>query len=69
MTTRNDTNRILLAAIGDDTLTGSEIAQRSGIAWIGVEAALKGMWRRGEVVKLKQRTSSEPHRYRLTVRA
>ena len=69
MTTRNDTNRILLAAIGADTLTGAEIAQRSGIAWIGVEAALKGMWRRGEVVRLKQRAVSEPRRYRVRATA
>ena len=65
MTTRNNASKRVLAALGTDTLTGSEIAQRSGIAWIGVEAALKGMWRRGEVVKLKQRTISEPRRYRV----
>lgn len=58
------TRSLILDALSSATMTGPEIAQRAGIAWMGAESALKGMWKRGEIVRLKQRAPGEPYRYR-----
>lgn len=61
---RTKTHRLILDALASETMTGPEIAQRTGIAWMGAESALKGMWKRGEITRLKQRAPGEPYRYR-----
>jgi len=63
-TPRTKTHEIIKTALADEALTGAEIAQRAGIALFGAESALKAMWKRGEVAKLKQRAPGEPYRYR-----
>lgn len=65
-TPRTKTHELIRIALAGEALTGAEIAQRAGIALFGTESALKGMWRRGEVSRLKQRTRGEPYRYRMS---
>lgn len=64
-TPRTKTHELIRTALADEALTGAEIAQRAGIALFGTESALKAMWKRGEVSRLKQRSHGEPYRYRV----
>jgi hypothetical protein len=63
-TPRTKTHELIYAALEGETMTGAQIANRARIEWMGAESALRGMLKRGEVVRLKQRAPGEPYRYR-----
>lgn len=64
-TPRTQTHAQIRVALGTEALTDAEISSRSGVPIMGVVSALKGMRRRGEVVRLKQRVNGEAYRHRV----
>lgn len=63
MTPRTNTALLIAEALASDDLMACEIAQKIGIARLGVDSALRAMWVRGEVNRLGKH--GDAFRYRL----
>jgi GTP-sensing pleiotropic transcriptional regulator CodY len=63
MTPRTTTASLIAEALASDDLMACEIAQKIGIARLGVDSALRAMWVRGEVTRFGSK--GNPFRYRL----
>lgn len=64
---KQDTIDKIAATLASGELTASEISQRIGVNWMGVESCLRGMRNRGEVVRIGKDRGT-PFRFRLVRR-
>lgn len=64
MTRLNDTHQLIAGHLSQQPMTVAELAQVIGRDYFGIQSAINGMWRRGEVARIKG-AHGTPYKFRL----